>query len=137
MSVWPERLPADVRLSGTEGQLVAVSISVDPRRLETLLDVLARVGFPVNPEILHDAAMVYRYPDGTERTERATLVEFPAYERHLEEVRSALESNGFRAGDLFVTSMLDDIHSARHVEPAPAGAPYVARYRMKHKVSAA
>ena len=56
---------------------------------------LAQIGFPINPQIYHDAVIVYVYPDGHEETEATTLVEFPAYADRLEEVRRALESNGF------------------------------------------
>ena len=37
MSVWPKPLPALPPLSGPEGELVCVSIHVDPRCLESLL----------------------------------------------------------------------------------------------------
>jgi hypothetical protein len=129
MSVWP--------LSTSEGQLVSVSIRVDPGELESLLEALAQVSFPVNPQIYHDAAVVYRYADGREETESATLVEFPAYEARLEEVRKALTSFGFEPSSMLVIAMLDEIQSSTHSEPAPPGAPYVARYRVKHRAAVA
>ena len=52
--------PTNPALSGSEGTLVSVSICVDPRHLEPLLEALAQVSFPINPQIYHDAALVYR-----------------------------------------------------------------------------
>ena len=40
-------------LSGSEGELVAVSVSVSPHDLEALLEGLACVDFPINPQIYH------------------------------------------------------------------------------------
>jgi len=71
MSVWPT-----APLASSEGALVSVSITVDARHLESLLEALASVSFPVNPQIRHDHAV--------------SVVEFPAYEPHVAEVRSAL-----------------------------------------------
>lgn len=129
MSVWP--------LSSSEGQLVSVSIRVDPGQLESLLETLAQVSFPINPQIYHDAAVVYRYPDDREETESATLVEFPAYEARLSEVRKALEAYGFEPESMLVVAMLDEIQSSAHPEPAPPGAQYVSRYRIKHRAAIA
>ena len=114
MSVWPKTLPASPSLSGREGALVSVSIEVDPRRLESLLEALAKTSFPVNPQICHDAAVVYLAADGREQTRTATLVEFPAYEGRLEEVRNTLSSHGFEPASVHATSMLDEIHREPH-----------------------
>ena len=103
MSVWHDTLPPATPLTGSEGTLVSVSIDVDARYLESLLEALAQVSFPVNPEIYHDAAIVYRYADGRERAEDTTLVEFPAYAGRLDEVRRALEAYGFDSAALHVT----------------------------------
>ena len=133
MSVWPKTLSSAPSLSGREGDLISVSINIDPRCLESLLEALAQVGFPVNPQIYHDAAMVYLYPDGREETEATTLVEFPAYRGQLDEVIRALDNYGFDPASLQVTSMLDQIQSDCQPEGAPAGANYLARYRVKHQ----
>ena len=133
MSVWPKILPSAPSLSGREGDLISASINVDPRYLESLLEALAQVGFPINPEIYHDAAMVYLYPDGREETAATTLVEFPAYGGQLDQVRCALNTYGFDPASLQVTRMLDRIQSDCQPERAPAGAAYVARYRIKHQ----
>jgi hypothetical protein len=95
--------------------LVSVSIDVDPRRLESLLEALAQTNFPINPQIYHDAAVVYQSADGREETQTVTLVEFPAYEERLDEVRSALNSHGFEPASVHATSMLDEIHREPHV----------------------
>ena len=137
MSVWPNVTPASPSLSTREGDLVSISINVDPRSLEALLEALAQVGFPVNPQIYHDAAMVYLYADNHQEVEATTLVEFPAYASHLEEVSRALEVYGFDPSILQVTSMLHEIHSECSPEPAPAGAAYRSRYRIKHRLAAA
>jgi hypothetical protein len=136
MSVWPEVTP-ETTLSGREGHLVCVSIDVDARYLESLLEALAQVDFPINPQIYHDAAMVYLFADGHRRTEPITLVEFPAYGARLDEVRRALEAHCFDPSSLHVTDMLAEIHTEAVPEPAPEGAPYVSRWRIKNRASAA
>src|ERR1022692_4222374 len=83
MSVWPKTLPLVPSLSTAEGALVSVSIHVEPHCLESLLEALALVSFPLNPQIYHDAAVVYRFGDGREETESVAMVEFPAYEARL------------------------------------------------------
>jgi hypothetical protein len=122
-------------LCGREGALVSVSIAVDPRHLESLLEALANLDFPINPQIYHDAAMVYRFADGHEQSVATTLVEFPAYEERLAEVRRAVEAYGFDPDSVHVTGMLDEIHADAVVEPAPAGALYVECVRVKRRVS--
>jgi hypothetical protein len=136
MRVWPANVEAVSSLSGSEGALVSISISVDPRQLESLLETLAQVSFPINPQIYHDAVVVYVYPDQREQRESTTIVEFPAYGGRLDEVTQALQANGFDSASIQVTGMLDDIHSASLREPAPAGAPYVARYHLKQRAAA-
>ena len=120
-------------LSGREGDLISVSIKVDPRYLESLLETLAQLSFPVNPQIYHDAAIVYLYPDGREETEATTLVEFPAYGSQLEEVRAALQSHGFDPATLEVTSMLEEIQSESPFAAPPPSANCAVRQRVKHR----
>lgn len=93
MSVWQNTPPT---LSGREGELVSVSISVEPRELESLLEALAIVSFPINPQICH----------GPE-----TVVEFPAYEGGLADVRQVLQATGFDPRKLRVTSMIEELHA--------------------------
>jgi hypothetical protein len=102
MSVWSTAVAAPLPLLGAEGALVSVSISVEAPRLEALLDALAHLDFPINPQIYHDAGPV-------------TLVEFPAYEKRLPEIRRMLETCGFPAKSVAATSMLDSIRAnSRH-----------------------
>lgn len=86
--------PENRSLSGTEGELVSVRVNVEPRLLEDLLETLAQVSFPINPQIYHS---------------RPTVVEFPAYESRLDELRRVLEHSGFDASAIKVCSMLDAI----------------------------
>ncbi|MGO9256725.1 MAG: hypothetical protein ACLQU1_10545 [Bryobacteraceae bacterium] len=136
MSVWSGAEPASPPLSTGEGALVSVSINVEPRNLESLLEALAQLDFPINPQIYHDAALVYLYPNGREETQAATLVEFPAYQERLPQVRAALAAFGFDPSIVYVAGMMDSIHAERPLEPAPPGAPYQSRYRVKHRTAA-
>ena len=136
MSVWPETLPVTPSLSTAEGALVSVSIHVEPHCLESLLEALALVSFPINPQIYHDAALVYRYADGRDETESITLVEFPAYEGRLDEVSRSVQAYGFPPDCIHVVGMLDEIQSDWQKEPAPEGAAYVSRYRVKRRAAA-
>ena len=81
-------------LSGCEGELVSIRISVEPRSLEDLLESLAGVNFPINPQIYHG---------------RPTVVEFPAYELRLDELRLLLHQSGFDAAAVQISPMLDAI----------------------------
>jgi hypothetical protein len=96
MSVWLNPASSGFNLSTSEGELLAVSVRVDPRRLEALLEALALVPFPINPQIHHGAE---------------TVVEFPAYRNRVGEVERVLETCGFAAQSLHSTTMLDEIHA--------------------------
>jgi hypothetical protein len=93
MGVWPSVALSHPYLTGREGELVLVRVDTDPRLLEDVLECLASVPFPINPQIHHG---------------RPTTVEFPAYEQHLYEVRRALQAVGL---EVHVSSMLDAIAS--------------------------
>jgi hypothetical protein len=95
MSVWHNAAAAVPSLLGLEGELVVASITVQPYQLEELLDALAQVTFPVNPQIYHQSG----------------VVEFPAYANRLPEVRAALEASGFNSSVLSVRSMLDALQT--------------------------
>jgi hypothetical protein len=69
--------PCAVPLAGAHGELLTVSIVVEPRDLEDLLDRLGESQYPIDPQIYHDAQV-----DGR----GVTLVEFPAYGTWLEEI---------------------------------------------------
>ena len=79
-------------LFGNEGELVMVRVSVEPRHLEELLEALAGLPFPVNPELLHSPGLV--------------MVEFPAYSAHVPEVRAMLHGCGFESQSLDVYGVL-------------------------------
>lgn len=65
---------------------------MEPRLLEDLLETLARLDFPVNPQLYHGRAEV--------------TVEFPAYSGRVHEVRVGLLDNGFNAAALEVSQVL-------------------------------
>ena len=85
-------------LFGLDGELVQIRISVDPRHLEDLLDSLASLDFPVNPELSHKTGFV--------------SVEFPAYSEHVPQVRMALESAGFDPDSVQISGMLAAVSAA-------------------------
>ena len=97
MRVWQD-LATAAPLRSSEGELVSVSVSVDPRHLESLLDALGHIGFPINPQIYH----------GTQAS-TPTVVEFPAYSGGLPEVRRVLTAWGFPDSSVRVASMLSEI----------------------------
>jgi hypothetical protein len=97
MNVWPNPESSGFNLSTNEGELLAVSIRVEPRRLEALLEALALVSFPINPQIHHGAE---------------TVVEFPAYRGRIAEVERVLEAGGFAPQSLRSTAMLEEIRAA-------------------------
>ncbi|HLY16998.1 MAG TPA: hypothetical protein VKR61_07220 [Bryobacteraceae bacterium] len=80
-----------------------MSVLVEPPRLEALLDALAHLEFPLNPQIYHNGG-----PTGLPAT---TVVEFPAYANWLPEIRRLLEASGFPAGSVETAGMLDSIHA--------------------------
>jgi hypothetical protein len=132
MNVWPESRPGGtLALVGSEGELVSVSIAVQPQLLEQLLESLAELPFPVNPQIYHDAWVARVYPDGRRETDRATMVEFPAYAARSGEIRGVLAKSGFDPESAWAHNMLEQIHSECESGPAPPGATYtqVLRYR--------
>jgi hypothetical protein len=134
MSAWPENPNPSLR--GTEGELVSVRITVEPRLLERLLDVLAELSFPINPQLYHDAAVVYVGPDGGRRFEPAAVIEFPAWRGRVRDMEQALTRAGFDSAWLSVKDMLADIHSPATGECAPVGARYKAIIRSDHPLRA-
>ena len=104
MSVWPSLVTPGPPLSGREGELVSLRITVDSTLLEQLLEALADLPFPVNPQIFH-------HLDGG----RIAAVEFPAYRRCLEGVRRLLRQRDFRSDCLQVRTMAEELQ--------PMGAP--------------
>src|SRR6266851_7992138 len=135
MSVWPyASSPDSPALLSSEGELVSISVAVEPRGLEDLLEALAALDFPINPQIYHDAAVVYVDRGGGQQEDPATIVEFPAYAGGLAKIRSVLEASGFGTQAVSVSPMLDEIHAGDRTEPAPPGAGYA--YRVLRKQAA-
>jgi hypothetical protein len=93
MSVWQT---ARTSLTSSEGALVSVAVYVESKSLEALLDALAQLEFPINPQICHGPV---------------TSVEFPAYEGRLPEVRRVLAAYGFPPDAVRVSDMLAVIQS--------------------------
>jgi hypothetical protein len=85
-------LPSEPALFGRDGELISLSIATEPRLLEELLEALASLDFPLNPQLYHRAAEV--------------RVEFPAYSLQIEQVREALRREGFDSGSLAVSRAL-------------------------------
>jgi hypothetical protein len=135
MSVWPKAFPDTAPLTGSEGELVSVSIDVEARLLESLLEALAQVPFSVNPQIYHNASLTSRYADGREDTRDITLVEFPAYATRLEEVRRTLAAYGFDPASARITGVLEEGGSETIFEPARPGAPCVLLRRVKQRAA--
>ena len=126
MSVSPnEASAASPRLRSNDGELVSVHVSIDPRLLEQLLETLANLSFPINPQIYHQAGVGYVHADGREDLEPATRVEFPAFSNHLDQVRAALESAGLPTSGFQIRGMVEDLQSDYDTVAAPDGAEYV------------
>jgi hypothetical protein len=80
-------------LSSPFGDLVSLKINVDPRALEDLLEALAELPFPVNPQI----------------HQQPVAVEFPAYRSWIADVRTALVRAGFGSGEIEVRPALVEV----------------------------
>ena len=87
------------QLRTSEGELLHLSVSVELRRLEGLLNTLGQLPFPVNPEIVHG----HSFTDA----QRTTVdVHFPAYELRMPGVITSLEQAGFTRNLLSVRAAL-------------------------------
>jgi hypothetical protein len=85
-------LPPEAALFGREGVLISLSVATEPKLLEELLEALAMLDFPVNPQLYHRPAQV--------------LVEFPAYSSQVDQVREALLRQGFDGAGIQVSRPL-------------------------------
>jgi hypothetical protein len=94
VSVWTSEIAPARFLAGSEGELVLVRVSTDPRCLEELLDCLASLSFPINPQLYHGVP---------------TIVEFPAYQGRLQQVGEALRIYGFDPSSMRVDRMVEAI----------------------------
>lgn len=79
-------------LCTADGELLDLSVAVELRQLEDLLETLARLPFPVNPEIQHRP--------------HSLAVRFPAYQRRMPGVIRSLEEAGFTRDVLTVRAAL-------------------------------
>ena len=68
-----------------------MSVSVEPRLLEDLLEALSQLQFPINPQIYHDAAVRFLYADLV----HAALNRIVCIQQTLGFVRGALDVIGF------------------------------------------
>jgi hypothetical protein len=102
MTARPNTPETGPTLIGSEGELVLIRISIEPRMLERALDTLARLDFPINPEIRHAAGPI-------------TAIEFPAWSARIPQVRDAILGAGFDRAVVAVRSMLDEIRSEPHI----------------------
>ncbi|MBM3787004.1 MAG: hypothetical protein FJW30_21820 [Acidobacteria bacterium] len=75
--------------SPIEGELVLVRVRIESRQLEDVLESLAELPFPVNPDLSHSGIQ--------------SLIEFPAFAARIDAVRKTLESFG---AELTTQSML-------------------------------
>jgi len=91
-------LPPEAALFGREGELICLAVATEPKLLENLLEALASLDFPVNPQLYHRPAQV--------------LVEFPAYSSQVEQVRDELLRHGFDAGAIQLSRPLARAESA-------------------------
>jgi len=79
-------------IHGRDGDLVSLQLSTDARHLEDLLEALSTASFPVNPQLWRRSAEV--------------IVEFPAWESDIEELKRLLRDCGFDSGALRVCPAL-------------------------------
>ena len=86
MTTGPSAVQPAPALCGREGELLSLRVSVEPRSLEDLLETLAGLDFPVNPQLYHSPGEV--------------TVEFPAYAARIEEVSNTLHRRGFPPSSL-------------------------------------
>jgi hypothetical protein len=90
--------PGETALFGREGELICLSIATEPKLLEELLEALAVLDFPVNPQLYHRTAEV--------------RVEFPAYSSQVGRVRDALAAEGFPPDRIQVSRPLAGLRGA-------------------------
>lgn len=85
-------------LSGRDGELILLRISVEPRLLEQLLETLAETSYHINPQVLPSSAA-------------GSTIEFPAYESWVPPIRAALLAGGLDCAHVQATAMIAAIAS--------------------------
>ena len=86
MSVAVLNNPEQSSLRGAQGELVLVRIAVEARQLEEVLEAVAELPFPVNPEIYHQGV--------------GSIVEFPAYSDRVDDVHAAFLARGLSCASI-------------------------------------
>ena len=89
--------PAAAPIHGRDGDLVSLRVATDVRHIEDLLEALSAASFPVNPQLWHHATEV--------------IVEFPVWERDLDELRRLLGDAGFDPSALEIFPALAEFRS--------------------------
>jgi hypothetical protein len=84
-------------LRTAEGELLELSVAVELRSLEAVLDTLDCLPFPVNPQVVHGER-----PASPISTAETVVVQFPAYDRRLADVVGLLEHAGIAQGQMTV-----------------------------------
>jgi len=79
-------------LAGRDGELLLVRLRIPAPQLENVLDSLATLPFPINPELHHG------FPEST--------IEFPAYALRTADIRTALNAAGLSGIHVEVAPML-------------------------------
>lgn len=89
--------PVAAVFSTPEGELIQIRVSTEPWHLESVLDCLASLSFPINPQIYHGIP---------------TVVEFPGYLNQVPDIRKSFEENGLDPATIQTSSMLEAIRAA-------------------------
>lgn len=137
MSVRPIPQLVALSLNGAEGILISINITVEACGLEALLEALAQLDYPINPQIYHQGVAIYRTRDGREHSEPTTIVDFPAYASWVADIRHVLPLYGFDPASVHVFPMLDELHGGQTFRPAPDGSGYAAVLLIKQAPIAA
>lgn len=85
-------------LTGRDGELILLRISVEPRLLERLLEALAETSCHINPQVFPNTAQGAR-------------VEFPAYEGWVALIEASLRRAGLRPLEFAATRMISQLAS--------------------------
>ena len=89
--------PSAAPIHGRDGDLVSLRVATDVRHVEDLLEALSAASFPVNPQLWHQTTEV--------------VVEFPVWERDLDELRRLLRDAGFERAALEIRPALAGFES--------------------------
>jgi hypothetical protein len=85
-------------LTGRDGELILLRITVEPRLLERLLETLAETSYHINPQVFPNSAQGAR-------------VEFPAYQGWVTPIEASLRRGGLRPVEFEATRMISQLAS--------------------------